>query len=447
MNVIIDEENYVTEDDAKDVDYISLLFQVAGECITNGNYDDLTECVNMMNMDGFDAKIINETMCSLILLAYKLNKKDAVDHIFSAFDDKNPVVLLRPSSTTFFTITDPDITPEVYRFVADATDEGYGFHAYNLVNYGNEPGTLYAYSKLEIAYGIQDVMFYDELYDYILQNETLTSQFNKTAANFCIDKLKELNEFEPAPGWLILQENPLSDVDLKARADAINLPEETDYSRREAVGMILGDMTTELKFHLSDYEKAKEMVEKDIESMDESLFAASVKGYRKIIQNMYLQLNDELFRIYGPSYFVIGRSILDTNSDDPCEKYGGCRMHLCKGHTPRVDYDDDEEALGEIDWFTGVCCMCTKKIRARHRAVRMPLPYGGWDTDCYCSWECVKDDIIEPESVQYLLVDYFKDKMIKYGIYDRYYVKTGEEEQSISVPVGYFDTLAKLTYL
>lgn len=447
MNVIVDEEEFTTEDNMDDSDIVSLLFQVAGDCIENNKFDDLTECINMMNIDGFDARIINEVMCTLIILAFKLQNTEAVSEIFRAFDDKNPVVLLRPSATTFFTITDADVNDDIYKFVASSTDDGYGYHAYNLVNYGNEPGTLYALEKLWMAYGPQEVEFYDTLYDYILSNEVLTGQLNKTVVNYCIDKLRELNDTEPDPVILIRLSNIPSDIELKAKADEVQLPKETDVSRREAVGMILGDLATELKFLPSDREKVKEIVENDIANMENNAFAKSVKGYHRIIQNMYLQLDVELFRIYGPSFFQIGRSMLDVNSSDPCESYGGCRMFLCKGHTPRTDFDDDEEAYGEIDWFSGVCRMCTKKIRSRHLAVRMPLPHGGWDTDCYCSWKCVRDDIIEPESIQYLLVDYFEEKMTRYGIYERYYTDVQQNSEKIDVLPGYFDSLSKLTHV
>lgn len=115
------------------------------------------------------------------------------------------------------------------------------------------------------------------------------------------------------------------------------------------------------------------------------------------------QCDKTLFRIYGPV----------NPSPDPAENIslGGPRMFL----------DTDLEAEPETgapldDWYVGYCMECSKRIRKYHHAVRIPHLGGGWK-GCYCSWDCVRKGLKDPE--QLLLIDHFEQSMHDIGIQDR----------------------------
>lgn len=77
---------------------------------------------------------------------------------------------------------------------------------------------------------------------------------------------------------------------------------------------------------------------------------------------------------------------------------GHCRMFTC----------------GE-DWFTPTCLKCEKPLFAPHRALRRPLPSGGW-AGCYCSWDCVYDDSLPQEHAG---IDHVKALVEAIGIQSR----------------------------
>ena len=83
--------------------------------------------------------------------------------------------------------------------------------------------------------------------------------------------------------------------------------------------------------------------------------------------------------------------------------------------------DEEIEINGNYDmleWFTGSCDLCKKKIRSKHHAVRMPMTSGGWD-GCYCSWSHVRQDVVDKKGIIPKLIDAYEKDVKKIGIYDR----------------------------
>lgn len=451
-----------------DEQLVDLLFQTATNELYNRNVEGFLDVMEQIGINNLDAQDINETMVSFILLCFewrdeniptdkilqisdaisqgveRRNKNEItlVEAIFEVFDYKNPVVDIRPSVTTFFTISDPMLTDEIYRFVARSTlGMNYGSHIYNLMNYGMEPGTEHALQKLEIAYGSQPTRFYDTLIDKIDEIHYEKGSFNNIIYEYAVEKVRQGSKFAPIPKDIIHSDILPDNLELEKLADSILAPQLITPSVEKATNMIMDDLNTRSAVQYSDRANTFQVITSELEKLPKEEYKIFMKRYIDIISQSSLQTDETLFKIYGPSFPVEGFSMLDANGVSVCDKYGGCRMLLCEGHTPRTDIDDFEEAMYK-DWFTGSCCYCLEKIKDRHLARRMPLPNGGWDTDCYCSWKCVSRDIMEPDVIQNLLVKYFRKKCRKIGIFDRVYIEKPDDEEEIEFAPGYIEKLA-----
>lgn len=97
------------------------------------------------------------------------------------------------------------------------------------------------------------------------------------------------------------------------------------------------------------------------------------------------------------------------------------RMFICNQY--ELDDDDleiDDNLNNEVDWFTGECRICGKRIGERKWAVRLPLKFdvdedGGWK-GCYCSWDCVRgENGIKKLDVKHL-INRFELELIANGI-------------------------------
>ena len=116
------------------------------------------------------------------------------------------------------------------------------------------------------------------------------------------------------------------------------------------------------------------------------------------------------------------------DSPDDGQDPQSCRMFTAR-NMPDFDALDDDEYIratvgDDLDWFVGHCEICDLQYSYDH-AVRMPIEGGGW-LGCYCSWNCVRKDIIPKESeytdahsIRNYLVTVFEEKIMDVGIYDR----------------------------
>ena len=432
------EDGIMTQEELFEVAYIGAVNEIILR-----SPEGLLKCISLLGVENLDIEDINETMTSFILLCFKVGAPEMVPVLFEAFDDDNSVVNTRPSATTFFTISDPTLTPEVYRFVAEATEEkdNYGTHIYNLLDYASDEGVMRAVEKLDVAYGQQPYDFYDQLLTRINKLDELKGTFNTVIFQYAAMKYAELEEYADIPQDIIRSvvlptERSLAEYAVTVKAKPRNIP-----SINETTMMMVTDLDIRSAVSYNNRDEIYNEIKEELSSMSNEAYKELAKKYTDILAQTELQFHEELFRIYGPSYPVEGYSNLAENSDDSCNVYGGCRMLLCNGHTPRTDVEDIHE-WEEIDWFTESCCKCKKKIRFRHLAKRMPLPGGGWDTDSYCSWECVRDDIMEPDVIQTLLTNYFEKKSLRIGIYDRTYLVQVDLDDASDLAPGYFESLA-----
>jgi hypothetical protein len=164
----------------------------------------------------------------------------------------------------------------------------------------------------------------------------------------------------------------------------------------------------------------------DVDELDSSglclaLTQKSMREVYNLVPKVGEVFNEEIeqlmFRILGPSSPPLSR--VEFDAQDPCSKYGGCRMLTCWEYK-NDDFDDEpenyEEEYWNYEWFTGYCEYCDKGIAEKHYAVRKPLKGGSW-RGCFCSWNCVRDST--DDIVVKSLCDYFEKQYKKFGIFDR----------------------------
>lgn len=129
-----------------------------------------------------------------------------------------------------------------------------------------------------------------------------------------------------------------------------------------------------------------------------------------------------LFQEFGPvnTIYTLSPTLMDPNHE--CCKYGGCRMLLCSEFEQmytdgdEIDIMTADDNIYIQDWFRGSCDICLKKIQRRHYAIRKPLCHGGW-CGCYCSLDCMKQDIDDPNVA--VMVGRIQEQLAVIGIRER----------------------------
>lgn len=96
---------------------------------------------------------------------------------------------------------------------------------------------------------------------------------------------------------------------------------------------------------------------------------------------------------------------------------GPCRMLEC---LCKEDIDTTSEVIDmkANSWFIGKCQVCLKKIRDPSHAVRYPVKGGSW-SGCYCSLECMKEDLNYIDENTNIRLDNLMYTLKEDGIMDR----------------------------
>ena len=124
------------------------------------------------------------------------------------------------------------------------------------------------------------------------------------------------------------------------------------------------------------------------------------------------EISHKANRVFGPA----NRSI-DKNCISNPGREGPCRMLEC------LCLELDEDAPYDFtleEWFTGKCDNfdCSKKIRDRSHAVRIPIEQGGWK-GCFCCFECMDKSILFRDKDMNFRIEAMKLALHDDGIMDR----------------------------
>lgn len=276
-----------------------------------------------------------------------------------------------------------------------------------LVEFDSEQSLIDGCARAVTIYGEQSHATYEQL-----MNRAVVVG-NTVVRDFFIAKMEETAEFQAVPPWVKNFGLAGREEEIGRQADALAKVQFDLPSNKEIVELLTAGLAQlgigleeeeSSKAHLADL--LKSATREDKLKLLEPVFASQTQ--------VEMANNQALYRLYGPAHPLLDDDLTDTG---PSTIYGGGRMFLCDV------YDFDEEFEQTYDWFTGVCEACHKRIRVRWHAVRMPDPLGGWK-GCYCSWDCVRDDIPgnaggKPDLATHLLVGGFEEVVADIGIQDR----------------------------
>lgn len=290
----------------------------------------------------------------------------------------------------------------------------------DLVSIGRVLWVPVALSRAERIFGPQDHGFYKVYYE--LLSEKGDEYLNSELGQFIIERYKETNDFAPIPPWVKNFDETSKDIPHEDEFDMNEIEEEWEENIQAQIDNIYETNSIEeliargmegfksMGIEEESLVQIKQQLEKDLKSKSKEEWHELLDEaiYQEVRRQMVNDIG--LFRLYGPVH-PIANQHLDT--DSMADKFGGCRLFLCD----IFDYDPDDET-NILDWFTGSCDFCHRKIRVRWHAVRRPKLTGGWQ-GCYCSWDHVEQDLVHNEQVVLPLLDVFENVMNQNGIQDR----------------------------
>lgn len=311
-----------------------------------------------------------------------------------------------------------------------------------------------ACDKLILTYGEPTIDIIQKIY-----NDSFRDSTNNAVTDYFANILRQKGPYAEIPQWMIIPKNeilvkesdikiPIYDVDISnittdsvidilldnLKIQKINKPktiisginyntgnvEELDgnilaYSKLPDKTIILEDKPTEPS-DLSDSELSilKSQLINKLNNMNKEELDNMLQEYIKVKTLSSLQNDDTLFRIMGPA-----APLTAATSDELIN--GGDRMfysYTFEGEDFDGEIELDDDII--IEWFTGWCYFCNKRIRRKWHAVREPIIGGGWE-GCYCSFNCVRDSInyYNPNDESLTLTYIYENQMNKIGIFDR----------------------------
>jgi hypothetical protein len=270
-----------------------------------------------------------------------------------------------------------------------------------MISWEDNENVFTALTKTQTVYGPQSYDIYETLYNEAKDKD------HEQGKKFLSEYMNLTSPYQEIPEWM---NNFLGEDAKIPYNNQLEIPkvvikeEETIPTAEEYANNIVRELNDSGLEILNIEDIRREAINK-YESMsdDEKINYTSELNIK---YNISKQQNDvTLFRLLGPSNLLI-----EASGDEL--KYGGDRMFIAN----TFDWDEDDNNF--YDWFTGNCDVCFKKIRVKWHAVRMPHESGGW-LGCYCSWKCVRNDILQPNKIIPVMVNELEEAMKKIGIQDR----------------------------
>lgn len=367
-----------------------------------------------------------------------------------------------PASPVYF-LMQPDIDQSIIDLMLQSLDElSYAEYVYDLIRQDSSPKVEMALVRLDRSFGDQDQEVYNALLDVIKAQQKEEGDYNHVAKEFLEGKLDIVSEYAPRPDWIKSYYDSIPDEE-DPELDLVDMPSLKDIlpSPSEAASLILERFETlplvgealkpvQTLSDVDDETPSKETIVscpmltqaqkialgKEKDSLHRSFLnaynVATVEGKMSLLGNDITDdivkealINDKkLFTILGPSNPIYG---MEYDPDSMCCKYGGCRMLTC------IDFENDDE-FGEIDpenpeetieWFTGSCESCHRKIAKKIYALRRPLTFGGWK-GTFCSFKCLRDIVRVNDVMDHFIINQIETQLMEIGIQDR--IVSGEGE-------------------
>lgn len=421
-------------------------------------FDELMEVINSDNSDAklfgeilddlFDSyvkdQVFYDKMGELYLEAYEADQDDYLFGLIEKYQASKLDEETIPVLSIIFTYSFP---LEFFRVIIKKFDPEYFDLILGLFSYPDEDGMDCAINNLDILYPDIPADTIQKLLDRLQEANAITTMPNVKLWDYLSNVLVEINEFAPIPGWVIrsanIAEHETVPENIKLLYEQGILPTESllqallpstpkpvpyvSHGAKEDTNYLFKLVSSTLmKLDAESAIPVFRQVCQGIAELTNLEREEKINWYHKNQQELELMNHPECQRVLGGSFPIAENINRDTDSNDPCSRYGGCRSSVCyENH----NFDDEtgeviipnvvsERRLEEIDWFTGSCQNCKKRIRKRCHAVRTVLEGGGWYL-CFCSWKCVKEDLPEDQPVRLQMIGVFEHIYNLFGVYDR----------------------------
>lgn len=337
-----------------------------------------------------------------------------------------------PLVTEFFTW--PDISDDIQAFMfslSDITGNNLKVHFRNLIEYESSGATLLAaqrLAKLTTSLSNED---YTELYNYAF------AQQNQDMQDFLRSDVIRTNVFAPKPDYIGNWRSKSNTYNVKVDDPSTIEREYTiPYPRvhiknpdtETAVSMLMDAMgRLDIQVNKGDLGRWKDELRFRYENSTEKERKRLLGPVGEDMRVRNIVADPLYFRMLGPANTITDMKFI--NKEHPCYLFGGCRMFTCV-HFTSVD---PEAEINEptLDWFSGSCDQCLRRIEVKCYAWRRPLINGGW-VGCYCSKECTLlmmesledqcDQLVQenaPSLWEYKLIEVVDQKLKSIGIQDR----------------------------
>lgn len=421
------------------------LLEVLADAISNLDTDAIYTLFENVPFDEFKQKEFELLFAKCLKVANDLGQDDMFKLIFEIFQQNNIIESQLPLISDVFNYHDiDDDTLDAIKTLFPKTT--LNDHLSNFIDWKDDDSVLYALERLFATYQGLDLRDSISAYNYAY------SKGNKTLTRLLATKVSKINEIAEKPEWIIENPDPSTTEPPKARpfVSTFELPDEEaalDIIRNSLSEL---DLSVELEAEL-DEELSKLSLNKPKWQTNPQLVLK-----RKIdtkLRVAYRNLSDtekkELLLPYLESDYIkelakdpllfqwLGpcnpSAQMKININDPEAAYGGHRMFLCTHF--EVDDDDNELQDDFVDWFSGNCDYCLRKIERRVYAIRRPLITGGFQ-GCYCSVDCIRSwykDFSEEDQASNILNDKILNAMeiqlLEIGIIDRIIPKHTLEQQ------------------
>jgi hypothetical protein len=377
--------------------------------IENDNTESLEINLARLPLEKINEKTLNKIIALLINKCVEYNSCKSIKSIFKILYQYIPLMTNQLDYITSV-FTNVRISLEGMKLVINTFNEKpITYYYYNLITYLNDPIVMIGAKNLELIYGYVDGDIWRYLYNLlIIENNT-----NLLMKDFLEEKVKHTSLIVKKPPWIINEYDyiPYYDsIEPQLPPLVFNLPDDN-------IAIKL------LTYNIDN--------QKDIDDIIDEYVNATTEDRKDMllpsIKNLYrMSYNDDpnFFKVYGPSNILPDQ---DLTGDDICSMFG-CRMLTCNEYNEKDLAGEDIDIYAEnyldtpsdSDWFNGACAYCLNIIEHRHYAVRRPFTSGGW-FGCYCSWECVRADTDNSQTIVFELIDIFESKLSEIGIQDRIY--------------------------
>lgn len=370
---------------------------VTVEAIKNGRLEELDRCLKIMPVESLDVRQVDSLFSTFINLCTEYNRKECCRYVL----DRWKVTFPEDEKTSMLTklFMKRMVTEKSLAFVILSIYKDYTYIELmdELAEYDRSEEVITACLRADKVFGPQKL----ETYTIVRDNAVLHENYK--LEEYAILKLEENAPFAEKPNYVknylgelypeyknkLLKAKELDriaeEIDMKGKELDKQIMEKIDEIPLEESLKLLTEGLENSGVSIVEIESAKKFLSSELENPErkKELLMPILRAEREI----NLETDRVLFWIYGPNNQLVNQNLtLNT----PSSKYGGCRMFLCD----LFDYDEEE---GEVlDWFTGSCDQCLKRIKKRCYAVRMPRVHGGWE-GCFCSFKCVDDNNTEME--------------------------------------------------